>query len=639
TARLPIGLLCSMAKPSSSSSSAAPLFPHRAHRIPDDTVFYAVYPDLPAALPPSESLSVLRSLHLHLVSLLSPLCRDYIWQHEPFALSLPSSLDGPCPLCRSTPVPHLHGKLHFGDALDDEWLVAALLFAASSAVPSITARAWDSDGDFLLIEAAFTLPRWLEPDTAANRVFIRGGQLHIVPKRVFPDTPSLEAALAAVRSEEVDTRASDKVQAAISRTISGYPDKAIANMQRVRVRVTLPVAQVLKEEPFFISLAVEGFYDRDVDTMKHAARMERFLRGSDGDIEMVRVSVRMSRAMYAQLVQQKFLAPTGYPMPSREEGPAAFMEAELGMKIACGFEMMYQERRQAGEEGKGSTWEAFKQSLESSGCFTGLLPGSKEYQRIMDGALEYYKNSSLYSRTREVLNAPVRRIDEILSMSYSVDGFKGIELPPNDDDSWMYDGEEELNIAIMEREKEMEDYEAERKQRKQQKSTGKASSSLSDDFNLKDITETMQAFVQKLSSFEGAEVPENRFLSVIATFFVADDSEYEGDLAEELEDNNSEEGFMQLYSDALNEELNATVLKKSFIRAHQQSNNVTEGPSNATTSDAANDMNEELTPVDVDVNLVQSLLDSFSSQQGLPGPTSNLLGLMGVKVPPDTKKP
>lgn len=103
-------------------------------------------------------------------------------------------------------------------------------------------------------------------------------------------------------------------------------------------------------------------------------------------------------------------------------------------------------------------------------------------------------------------------------MSYSVDGFKGIELPPNDDDSWMYDGEEELNTAIMERQKEMEDYEAERKQRKQQKSTGKASSSLPDDFNLKDITETMQAFVQKLSSFEGAEVPENRFLSVIASF-------------------------------------------------------------------------------------------------------------------------
>lgn len=49
-------------------------------------------------------------------------------------------------------------------------------------------------------------------------------------------------------------------------------------------------------------------------------------------------------------------------------------------------------------------------------------------------------------------------------------------------------------------------------------------------------------------------------------------------------------------------------------------------------------MDEDFTPVDVDVNLVKSLLDSFSSQQGLPGPGSNLLGLMGLQLPQDDKK-
>jgi len=44
-------------------------------------------------------------------------------------------------------------------------------------------------------------------------------------------------------------------------------------------------------------------------------------------------------------------------------------------------------------------------------------------------------------------------------------------------------------------------------------------------------------------------------------------------------------------------------------------------------------MEEELTPVDVDVNLLKSFLDSFSSQEGLPGPASNLLGLMGLNLP------
>lgn len=152
---------------------------------------------------------------------------------------------------------------------------------------------------------------------------------------------------------------------------------------------------MLKHEPCLISLAVEAFYDRDVDSMKHAAKMEKF-----SSSEIVRVSVRMTRAMYAQLVQQDFRAPNGYPMARREEGKEVYAEAELGMKIACGFEMMYQVRRLAGEEGKGETWEVFKKSLENSGCFDGLLPGSKEYKRIMDGAMECYRSSSAFLRTR-----------------------------------------------------------------------------------------------------------------------------------------------------------------------------------------------------------------------------------------------
>lgn len=47
---------------------------------------------------------------------------------------------------------------------------------------------------------------------------------------------------------------------------------------------------------------------------------------------------------------------------------------------------------------------------------------------------------------------------------------------------------------------------------------------------------------------------------------------------------------------------------------------------------------DELTPVDVDINLVKNLLDSFASQDGMPGPASNLLGLMGLRLPEDAGK-
>lgn len=161
------------------------------------------------------------------------------------------------------------------------------------------------------------------------------------------------------------------------------------------------LAQVLKYEPGLISLAVEGFYDRDIDSMKYAAKMERFLPNGSGE-EVVEASVVMSRAMYAQLMQQTFQAPKCYPMPQRSEGKE-YVEAELGMKIACGFEMIYQLRKREGVEGKGSTWEAFRESLEKSGYFEGLLPGSKEYKRLMENAVEYYNKSSVHSRARYIL--------------------------------------------------------------------------------------------------------------------------------------------------------------------------------------------------------------------------------------------
>lgn len=41
----------------------------------------------------------------------------------------------------------------------------------------------------------------------------------------------------------------------------------------------------------------------------------------------------------------------------------------------------------------------------------------------------------------------------------------------------------------------------------------------------------------------------------------------------------------------------------------------------------------ELTPVDVDMNLVANLLESYSAQSGLAGPTSNILQSMGVYLP------
>lgn len=61
------------------------------------------------------------------------------------------------------------GSLRWGDNVEDEWMAAGLLLRLSERVPDASIRLWDADGEFLLIEAAYALPRWVKPETAANR--------------------------------------------------------------------------------------------------------------------------------------------------------------------------------------------------------------------------------------------------------------------------------------------------------------------------------------------------------------------------------------------------------------------------------------------------------------------------------------
>lgn len=56
----------------------------------------------------------------------------------------------------------------------------------------------------------------------------------------------------------------------------------------------------------------------------------------------------------------------------------------------------------------------------------------------------------------------------------------------------------------------------------------------------------------------------------------------------------------------------------------------------ALAEEESTDLDDSLEAVDVDFNTVKNLLESYNQQMGLPGPTSNLLESMGVKLPHNT---
>lgn len=80
---------------------------------------------------------------------------------------------------------HLFGVTHYGDNILDEWFIVSLLFEISRQIEDVIVRVVDSDGEFLLIEAADHLPKWATPETCEqrvnlyihNRIFIIGEKL------------------------------------------------------------------------------------------------------------------------------------------------------------------------------------------------------------------------------------------------------------------------------------------------------------------------------------------------------------------------------------------------------------------------------------------------------------------------------
>ena len=67
-------------------------------------------------------------------------------------------------------ITYLSGRTNYGDSIEDEWVVVYILRELTKRHSDIWVKVVDSDGEFLLIEAAGTLPAWLEPEVADNRV-------------------------------------------------------------------------------------------------------------------------------------------------------------------------------------------------------------------------------------------------------------------------------------------------------------------------------------------------------------------------------------------------------------------------------------------------------------------------------------
>lgn len=149
-------------------------------RLPEDCVQYTIYILDPKVLD-SALRQKLRNIRFAANALTKKLLNNFVWQRDSFALELIHE-DGKVScskkllsskvliLPRGIGRSFLRGRTNHGDSVEDEWLIVYLLRELSKEFPETWIRIVDIDGEFLLIEAAKVLPRWLNPEIADHRV-------------------------------------------------------------------------------------------------------------------------------------------------------------------------------------------------------------------------------------------------------------------------------------------------------------------------------------------------------------------------------------------------------------------------------------------------------------------------------------
>ena len=309
--------------------------------LPDDSVGYTIF-IINNILKDREVREKLRNVQAAATQLTRRLLEGFIWQREGFQLSLDYEATRSC----------LHGRTNFGDSIDDEWTIVYILRELSRQFTDIWIRVYDTDGEFLLIEAANVLPIWLNPEVADFRVWIHAGQLLVIPLKTR-DGPrgslNLQEKLGIIDAirwiEDPDKKLlhSTRIETEAFVRLQKYPEQIHGGLHQALVNVPRSLAYVLHHLPASISPATEAFYLRDPVALKRiSSKTAAELRFPPSD--MTTSSVKFTKVGYAQLKSQQFQAPDSWAESMKASNTSqAPANGDIGLKLSCGFEMLMTE--------------------------------------------------------------------------------------------------------------------------------------------------------------------------------------------------------------------------------------------------------------------------------------------------------
>lgn len=327
--------------------------------LPDDCIEYSLYilSDSIDTNNDSELRLRLREVQKQASDLQKRHLKDYIWQRQGFSLEL-NKEDGEVCFTADTTAENrltsvlglsfLRGRTEYGDSVEDEWVVVWILRELTKSFKDLWVKVTDTDGEFLLIEASGTLPAWLEPDVAENRVWINNAELRIIKpaadsrsSKRTDEKLSLPQARTIILTEPKRIMHSTSMEEEAFFRLRNYPAQIAENMHHAIITIPRKIAFLLHQKPAYIGPAVEAFYLRDPIALKPLQSKDNKDKMTFIPADFVNVSIKFPRVAYAQLKSQDFPPPAVFSgvMPSRTESKA-YARAETGMKVTCGFEML-----------------------------------------------------------------------------------------------------------------------------------------------------------------------------------------------------------------------------------------------------------------------------------------------------------
>jgi len=559
-----------------------------------DVVTYYLYPTEEHDLSSTDTLATVYST-------IAQFTKRWVWHRQTMTFKVSSSAGK-----EGIPNWHLEGSVQCGSNVLDEWFVVALLKAITVSHSSLVAQVQDSDGELLLIEAADALPAWAqEPQVAEGRVFIHQGLIHIIPVAENPAsispipgvTPNPGVCAKVVGKYPTLSVSCDAVQAALSARLGPLPQDTSENHHSVNTLLPRPLIQLLARRPTLLTSLVWAVKERDQRDIRKSRDMQRLgsYLGSYGSLVECRLT--LSKGLYAILSQTKLKPYKTSAWTQSTDSKAAV----LGFLLSLGLEILLAREEEGNKQEKGEgngELTAFTAKLEEVGYFRGELKGSRKYNQLLEESKSFWKSSSSQDNDR-IFPLMEDMKDLCVSDKFSIPQESFIIGPPGEDDSedWLEMTPEKLDRLL------------------ELQFGVKQTEAFSSDPSK--IPEEVSNFLSRVSDMTGAEHGQginfqedklqDTLEKLLGNMAHMKDLEAESDLSED--DSEDDDPVMADYMLKMDAELGDTKGVKGREELPDLDN-----------------------PLDVDTNVLESLLKSYSAQMdiGGHGPTSSLLQSLGI---------